>query len=102
MRIAVPVNLLMLEQPGYSSAVDDPGSPTYNTAMNNILYIKNYSQVASDAARSVVLSNIRYNEDPGFTDAENGDYTLRGDSRVFRDLPTFERIDYSEVGIKRD
>ncbi|MBP5740564.1 MAG: hypothetical protein J6W59_02255, partial [Bacteroidales bacterium] len=43
MRLAVPVNLLMLEQSGYSSAVDDPGSPTYNTAMNNIMITNNYA-----------------------------------------------------------
>ena len=102
MRLAVPVNLLMLEQSGYSSAVDDPGSPTYNTAMNNIMIANNYADVTSGSGRSIIQSNIRYSEDPGFTDAENGDYTLRSDSRVFRDLPTFERVDYSAVGITRE
>ena len=102
MRLAVPVNLLMLEQSGSSSDLDDPGCPAYNISMNNILVTENQADVARDWQINTVQSNIRYSEDPGFTDAENGDYTLRSDSRVFRDIPTFERVDYTAVGITRD
>ena len=106
MRLAVPTNLLMLEQSGNSVRVDDPGTPAYCTAMNNIVYnhTVSYHKYAvytfSDAGAesSNVQSNIRYREDPGFTDVDNGDYTLRSDARVFRDIPTFENIDLSTVG----
>ena len=38
MRILDPVNQLMLEQTDNSQKRDDPGTPSYNTARNNIIY----------------------------------------------------------------
>ena len=113
MRLAVPVNLLMLEQSGTSKKVDDPGTPAYCTAMNNIMYNTDSSKYpnvnkvvnvwnAATEASSNVQSNIRYRSDPGFADLKNGDYSLREDSKVFRDIPVFESIDFSKAGRTAD
>ena len=42
--------------------------------------------------------NIYYYDDPGFVDCEGGNYSLRDDSRVYRDIPGFARIDYESIG----
>ena len=105
MRLAVPVNLLMLEQSGFSLDIDDPGAPSYNTAMNNIVYNRkygSYNDAVNNTVNCNIQSNLMYAKDPGFTDAENGDFTLRSDSRVFRDIPTFVNIDLSDVGLVRN
>ena len=49
-----------------------------------------------------ILGNILYDADPGFTDPENGDYSLREDSRVFRDLPGFENLYTLEAGVTKN
>ncbi|MBO4219778.1 MAG: hypothetical protein J5933_02510 [Clostridia bacterium] len=106
MRLAVPKNLLMLENPGYSEKVDDPGTPSYNTVMNNIIVVDEdpgrwhiiYTDNDITDECSNIQSNIIYTEDPGFSDPENGDYTLKSGSRVLRDMPTFRSIDLSAVG----
>ncbi len=55
--------------------------------------------MASAAARlGWMMSNVVYDTDPGFVDPESGNYSLRDDSRVFRDIPGFENIDYASIG----
>ena len=105
MRLMAPVNVLTLEQSGLSKAKDDPGTPSYNTVTDNIMYDE--GRIHSSPARTPditkttgnVQSNVCYSEDPGFTDAAGGDYSLRSDSVVFRDIPGFESIPFSQIGI---
>lgn len=40
-------------------------------------------------------------EDPGFKDEAKGDYTLRSDARVLKELKGFERIPFEKIGPKR-
>ncbi|MBO4219817.1 MAG: right-handed parallel beta-helix repeat-containing protein, partial [Clostridia bacterium] len=104
-RFAVPENLLLLENTGLSSSLlpDDPGTPAYTVVRDNILYCAYRSDIVwNDETvylHSVCASNLVYDSDPGFTDFEGGDYSLREDSRVYRDLPGFVRIDFSRIGI---
>jgi hypothetical protein len=42
--------------------------------------------------------NFITSKDPGFVDAAAGDYRLRPDSPVFRDLPGFEPIPFERIG----
>ena len=109
MRILDPVNLLMLEQTDNSQKRDDPGTPSYNTARNYIIYSETptdhkyvvYTFGAIVSENSSIMGNRRYQNNPGFTDIAGGDYTLKSNSRVFRDLPTFRQIDISEIGVHR-
>ena len=104
-RFAVPENLLMIEQTGFSfeSRPDDPGTPSYATVRDNLIYTERGgwegSFMASAAARlGWMMSNVVYDTDPGFVDPDSGNYSLRDDSRVFRDIPGFENIDYASIG----
>lgn len=36
--------------------------------------------------------------DPGFVDYENGDYSLKSDSEVFKNIPEFQNVDMSKMG----
>ena len=104
-RFAVPENLLLLENTGLSSSLfpDDPGTPAYTLISENILFCDYRNDIVWDDENvylhSVCVSNLTYDSDSGFTDYEGGDYSLRDDSRVYRDLPGFVRIDFSGIGI---
>ncbi|MEH6550597.1 MAG: right-handed parallel beta-helix repeat-containing protein [Pseudomonadales bacterium] len=45
-------------------------------------------------------SNWVTNEDPGFVDFDNGDYSLRPDSIIFQKMPDFNSIPFSEIGLQ--
>ena len=99
-RFAVPENLLMIEQTGLSfkERPDDPGSPAYGVVINNI-YIGERDRIIRSVDNGTAECNLVYAEDPGFVDLENGNYNLKEDSRVFRDLPGFENIDSTKIGL---
>ncbi|MBO4219520.1 MAG: right-handed parallel beta-helix repeat-containing protein [Clostridia bacterium] len=101
-RFAVPLNLLMVEQTGLSmpSRADDPGTPTYGIIAGNLLY-GDGDPFSDDTYPVTVVAydNIRYTSDPGFAGADSGDYSLGENSIVFRDIPGFENIDCSKIGI---
>ncbi|CAK0885635.1 unnamed protein product [Prorocentrum cordatum] len=40
----------------------------------------------------------RYTEDPGFVDMAGGNFALRRDARLFRDLPGFPEIPFWDIG----
>lgn len=126
-RFAVPQNLLMIERGDNSKRyfVDDPGTPSYAIVRNNITYKSDFlvDQTVDSAdginvyKDEVVLdgivwpsaparlygtfeANIKYDTDPGFVDASNGNYELKDNSRVYRDIPGFEKIPIDEIGLK--
>ena len=43
-------------------------------------------------------NNFVTKTDPGFTDYNNHNYTLKSDSEVFKKIPNFENIDMSKIG----
>ncbi len=98
---------------------DLPLAAAYNIVRNNVRYIDTSANVKSfdcdnkeiytkDGiirtsdyyfALSPYMDNACYTDvDPGFTDYTNGDYRLKEDSRVFRDLIGFEPLDVSVAG----
>lgn len=46
-------------------------------------------------------TDVTLDHDPGFVDAENGNYGLRGDSEIFRLIPDFEPIPFEKIGPQR-
>ncbi len=101
------------------NCIDLPLAAAYNIVQNNVRFIdsnsdfkpfdcdtkENYTKDGiirtSDYyfALSPYMDNACYTDvDPGFTDYANGDYSLKKDSRVFRDLIGFENIDMSVFG----
>jgi len=46
--------------------------------------------------------NLSYQGDPGFANYADGDYRLRPDARIFRDLPGFQPIPFEKMGLYTD
>ncbi len=102
------------------TSYDLPQSPSHFYVRNNIRYIDSNSlfepfddDEGEDPSLfrmirglpwafdlSAISDNAYYLEDPGFTDYANNDFTLKEDSRVFRDLIGFEEPDLSTVGVR--
>ena len=47
-------------------------------------------------------TSARYLADPGFVDFSTGDLTLKADSVIFRDLPGFPHVPFSDIGPDED
>ena len=88
--------------------IDSPSPPAYENFYNNILYINEYTvpnkgiDMINDAAYpfSYIEDYIEYTEYPEdvFADPANGNFFLKDDSRVYRDIIGFEKWDYSLIG----
>ncbi len=125
-RFATPQNLLMIERGDNSKPyyIDDPGTPAYGMVRNNITYKSDaLVEQTVDSADGIDIyedevildgiawpsaparlygtfeSNIKYDTDPGFVNVENGDYSLKDDSRVYRDIPGFGKIPMDQIGV---
>lgn len=57
--------------------------------------VKTNSNIASG-------SNVSYATDPGFVNMAQGDYRLRPDAQVYRDLPGFQPIPFDQIGLYAD
>ena len=76
----------------------DPNTPLYNRIFNNALIGVNKGL---DAARypdkEYRHHNVEIDTNPGFVDEAAGDYTLRPDSIVFKEIPGFQPIPFSKM-----
>jgi hypothetical protein len=62
---------------------------------NKIVYRGEYAQFDD-------VDNYEFEEDIGFRDAENCDFTLKDDSIVFKYLPKFEKVNFDKVGMRNN
>lgn len=46
----------------------------------------------------VDATNVTFDHDPGFVDAENGNYALKPDSEIFTKIPGFQAIPFEKMG----
>ena len=92
-----------------SDILDSPAPPAYARIYNNVVYINNYTLPSDKAVDYIddpayqhgyVEDFIRYTENPEdvFVDPANGNFFLKEDSRVYRDIIGFEKWDYSLIG----
>ena len=73
-----------------------PGAPRNNHAKNNVLV-----RCGDVSTGNWVLDETRTwvtDADPGFIDAASGNYQLRNDATVFKHLPEFKQIPFSQIG----
>jgi len=125
MALARPENLLHVEAVKSSIYnIDDPGICSYTVIRDNVSYgdyeIEVYDEIEYsdlykdelpfDGITSLIPMMRLYNTyegneyypvgtDIGFVDEENSNYFLRDDSRVYRDIPGFEKIQFDKIGI---
>lgn len=81
---------------------DEPQYPKHNTIMGNVIYntpdydinplVFQYGTVKNNAQlRKSFIKNC-------FVDYENGDFTLKEDSEIYKLLPDFEAVDFKSIG----
>lgn len=47
-------------------------------------------------------NNFVTKDDPGFVDMKNGNFNLKADSKVFKEIPGFQKIPFDKIGIYMD
>jgi hypothetical protein len=78
--------------------LDEEGGLRMNYAAGNVaVRCKNFIEGNWEIDRCLVTE-----EDPGFVDYRNRDFTLREDSEVFQRIPDFEPIPFGEIGLYED
>lgn len=72
---------------------------------NNVFYNGMYF-ILSDKYEQYadIKNNVEYQkgEDLGFADINEKDYTLKEDSKIFRDIPDFKPIPFGDIGLYKD
>ena len=76
----------------------DEGTPLFNWVYNNAL-IGNDEGVGPSRYpdKNYRHHNVSIDINPGFADEATGDYTLRPDSRIFKEIPAFEPIPFEKM-----
>ena len=92
--------------------LDSPAPPAYADICNNIDFNCDGVHTANKNADSIdgsaymfghIAENTVYTDNPEdvFVDPANGNFFLKDDSRVYRDVLNFEKWDYSLLGIQK-
>jgi hypothetical protein len=78
---------------------ESPEIPKRNTFVRNVIYKCDTVLVPEPKFGIEFEDNFITDKDPGFVDAENGNFQLRDSSVVYREIPGFEKVDFEKVGI---
>ena len=77
-----------------------PGTPRVNRGINNVMV--NCDDICSGNWKVLSEDNWVTDDDPGFVDAQAGDFRLRPDAPVFARLPSFQPIPFEKIGLVGD
>lgn len=73
--------------------------PRRNVFANNVIYrFEETVRLVGQHAQVEFGKNFLTSRDPGFVDAAAGDYRLKPDATVFRELPGFQPIPFERIG----
>jgi len=80
---------------------DSPQIPKHNDIKNNLFVNTKVLHNGQKEWGPIHDENVITNEDPGFVDASNLNFTLKKNSDVFKKLPEFKAIPFNEIGITK-
>lgn len=87
---------------------DNWQAPKYNVVRNNVLWecdesfrLSGLNGTTEGKVRedNSLEDGFIINEDPGFVDAQNGNYTLKADSMIYEKFPDFKAPDFMNIGM---
>jgi hypothetical protein len=82
---------------------DEPAVPKGNVVRRNLMVRCGEMHLAPEARKYGTFEhNLRLDEDPGFVDPQRLDFRLKDDSRVYREIPGFEKLPLEKIGLYRD
>ncbi len=101
---ARPQNLLTLElAESLLYYADSPAVGSYTVVRGNVSYgeSESWGETRHTELHGTTEANAYYplGTDVGFVDEENGNYFILDDSRIYRDIPGFEKIPFDKIGI---
>ncbi|MDY3929357.1 MAG: stalk domain-containing protein, partial [Clostridia bacterium] len=83
----------------YNIDLDKAGVPANNRFENNLMYNSGTMNIYPEAQENgVVDNNWSTNEDPGFVDAENGNFLFKKDAKVYSKIEGFMEIPFTRMG----
>jgi hypothetical protein len=85
--------LYLSRYPKIATMLDDPG---INYLWRNVFY--RCGMVARRTAYIDMFQNGIFEEDPGFVDAKNGDFSLRENARLFQTV-CFKPVPFDQIGL---
>lgn len=91
--------------PSLAGALDNHWGEFVGTEVRNNVHSGESDCVSVDRVNADFLTirdNLSLREDPGFTDPENGDFSLREDSVVYRERVEFDPIPFDRIGLIDD
>jgi len=78
---------------------DSPQIPKHNDIKNNLFVNIKELHNGQKEWGPIHDENVITNEDPGFVDAANLNFTLKENSSILKKLPEFKSIPFSEIGL---
>ena len=83
----------------YEMKPEDKMTPAGNVFDTNLLYKSGANQIVESLKRTgLEKDNYETSEDPGFYDAEEGNYLLKKDAPIFDELPGFKPVPFTRMG----
>lgn len=87
-----------------------PELPLRTKFIGNVVWIKKgdpislklNKEIAKDTSILRVEDNFVTDQDPGFVDAAHGNYLLKSNSAVFKNIPSFPKIPFKKIGLYLD
>lgn len=102
-KVPIGSNTWIARYPALQELLDDSslGIPKGNIIAQNILYNSGIPYISNPVKEyGQVYENVIYQNDPGFKNIENMNLELNSNSKVYKDIPKFIHIPFSEIGIK--
>ena len=103
----IRMNKVSYNKPPYSDAYpelvtyfkDSPQTPKHNDIQNNLFVNVKELHNGQKEWGPIHVENVITIEDPGFVDAANLNFTLRENSEIFKKLPEFKPVPFSQIGL---
>ncbi len=87
----------------YNIDLDTTGTPSGNIFENNVTYNSGSNNIYAEVAdKGTVANNWITTSDPGFVDAENGNYLFKEDAEVYKKIQGFLPIPFTRMGMCTD
>ena len=73
----------------------------YNSKVNLLPEPKAGNGVVDKSKHLSMKNNIAVTNDPGFVDAKNGNFQLKADAEILKQLPNFKNIEFNKIGLNK-
>lgn len=81
---------------------DNPGIPKGNVIENNVLYKTSEKRIAKSVIENgIERNNVLFYENPGITNINKMDFSLKRNAQVFETIKDFKDIPFDKIGVNK-